>query len=72
MQAALDSLRQAGFVEATLWVLDGNERARRFYEVGGWEFDGATKDDQREGFTLSEVRYRIQVRRSAARDPSAR
>jgi len=58
-QACLASLREAGFAEATLWVLDRNVRARRFYERGGWLPDGATKDDARGGFTLHEVRYRI-------------
>ena len=61
MNAALDSLRQTGFNEATLWVLDGNERARRFYEAGGWSLDGATKQDERDGFVLSEIRYRIRL-----------
>lgn len=46
---------------ATLWVLDSNERARRFYEKGGWRPDGATKDDDRGSFVLREVRYRIEL-----------
>jgi len=59
MRACLASLQEAGFAEATLWVLDSNVRARRFYERGGWRPDGASKDDAREGLTLHEVRYRI-------------
>jgi len=47
------------FTRATLWVLDTNDRARRFYEKAGWAPDGATKDDDRESFVLREVRYRI-------------
>ena len=47
------------YAEATLWVLADNERARRFYEKGGWRFDGTTKDDDRGSFVLREVRYRI-------------
>jgi RimJ/RimL family protein N-acetyltransferase len=35
--AAISRLRAAGFTEATLWVLYGNERARRFYEALGWQ-----------------------------------
>jgi GNAT superfamily N-acetyltransferase len=58
MDAALYSLRQTGFTEATLWVLDTNERARHFYEAGGWTADGATKQDDRRGFPVTEVRYR--------------
>jgi GNAT superfamily N-acetyltransferase len=55
---AIDELR-ARYSEAVLWVLEANDRARRFYEKGGWRFDGATKDDDSRGFTLREVRYRI-------------
>lgn len=58
MEAALDQLRQMGFREATLWVLDTNERAWRFYEAGGWVVDRATKQDNSRGFPITEVRYR--------------
>lgn len=57
IHAGQDSLKAAGFTTATLWVLDGNTRARRFYERQGWIADGTTKLDHREGFTLVEVRY---------------
>ncbi len=50
---------QDRFDRATLWVLDTNERARRFYEKGGWGPDGAKKDDDRGSFVLHEMRYRI-------------
>jgi GNAT superfamily N-acetyltransferase len=39
---ALDRLRRAGFVHARLWVLDGNERALRFYRRQGWVETGRT------------------------------
>jgi hypothetical protein len=58
MVAALDALAGFGFGEATLWVLDANERARRFYEAGGWSTDGAAKIDDSHGFPIVEVRYR--------------
>jgi GNAT superfamily N-acetyltransferase len=58
MEAALAALAGAGFATATLWVLDGNERARRFYERGGWRPDGQAKRDESRGFPLDEVRYR--------------
>ena len=58
MSAARAGLREAGFREAALWVLDTLERARRFYAADGWQPDGATKIDERPGRTLSEVRYR--------------
>jgi ribosomal protein S18 acetylase RimI-like enzyme len=43
---------------AVLWVLDRNERARRFYEAVGWATDGATKQDVIFGRAATEVRYR--------------
>jgi GNAT superfamily N-acetyltransferase len=62
IQLAIDSLGEAGFSSATLWVLDGNTTTRRFYELGGWKADGATKKDERAGFTLHEVRYARRLR----------
>jgi ribosomal protein S18 acetylase RimI-like enzyme len=44
--------------EAVLWVLDGNARARGFYERHGWVPDGAVKEEQRGAAVLNEVRYR--------------
>ena len=38
------SLRDSGFPSALLWVLDGNERAERFYRSAGWERDGEKED----------------------------
>jgi GNAT superfamily N-acetyltransferase len=43
MASGLSALCDAGFGEATLWVLDTNSRARRFYEAAGWHADGAVK-----------------------------
>lgn len=51
-------VRSQGFTDATLWVLDSNRRARRFYEAAGWHADGATKQEERPGGILHEVRYR--------------
>src|SRR5262249_15139516 len=34
------ALRGIGLDEATLWVLEDNPRARRFYEAAGWRYDG--------------------------------
>jgi hypothetical protein len=39
---------------STLWVLEGNAQARRFYERRGWSPDGAA----REAFGVLELRYR--------------
>ncbi|UUT34933.1 GNAT family N-acetyltransferase [Microbacterium elymi] len=47
MMAAEAALRASGFHTASLWVLDGNERAASFYERHGWREDGAAKEDDR-------------------------
>src|SRR5439155_22975079 len=39
---ALGGLREGGFQRASLWVLESNDAARRFYEKGGWAWDGTT------------------------------
>ncbi|NIS34197.1 MAG: GNAT family N-acetyltransferase, partial [Actinobacteria bacterium] len=35
--------RQSGYEVAVLWVLESNERTRRFYERHGWVEDGARR-----------------------------
>ncbi len=60
---SLDDLHRRGYTAATLWVLTGNDRARRFYEALGWRPDGATKTEQGPGVVLEEVRYRIDLNR---------
>jgi GNAT superfamily N-acetyltransferase len=62
MDAAVEALREAGFAEAVLWVLEDNPRARRFYERAGWTVDGAVKEDEFLGTRVREVRYRISLR----------
>jgi hypothetical protein len=59
MVAAVNVLRDAGFGDAILWVLEGNDRAQRFYEIGGWVLDGAAKDIVIAETSLAEVRYRL-------------
>ena len=58
MTAALDHLRDAGFTVVTLWVLEDNVRARRFYER--WDF---RPDSGRQivdlGAPVAEVRYAL-------------
>ncbi len=61
-QAATEALRRAGFNEAVLWVLETNERARRFYERAGWKTDGQTKSEERGPIVLNDVRYRFTLR----------
>lgn len=58
---AVDDLRQRGFRRVTLWVLATNQRARRFYEIAGWQPDGVMKVETRPGFELREVRYALSL-----------
>ena len=62
MTRTLELLRDEGFSEAILWVLEDNPRTRRFYELAGWAADGGVKDDELLGTTIREVRYRIDLR----------
>jgi GNAT superfamily N-acetyltransferase len=56
--AVLDAMTAAGYAEATLWVLEGNTRARSFYERNGWQHDGATTADHSDGVPVIKMRYR--------------
>ncbi len=55
----LRHLRACGHRVATLWVLQGNERAIRFYERVGFKADGAEKTGHRNGHPIPERRYRM-------------
>jgi ribosomal protein S18 acetylase RimI-like enzyme len=55
---AEESLAASGFAEAVLWVLEGNDRAERFYRAAGWTHDGGRKVEVFQGAEVTEVRYR--------------
>jgi len=59
MREALGALRARRFATATLWVLEDNPRARRFYEREGWALDTARREGEHLGVTTVELRYRI-------------
>ena len=59
LSAAVNEMAAAGNSAAVLWVLDSNDRARRFYEAAGWQPDGEVKTDHRAGGSLEEVRYAL-------------
>ncbi len=63
--AALAAARDRGAPCVTLWVLVENQAGRKFYEAMGFSADGATKSEDRPGFALEEMRYRIDPRRTA-------
>lgn len=58
---ALADLRERGFRTATLWVLETNERARRFYERQGWSPDGLATRERVDCEMRPTVRYRIDL-----------
>jgi GNAT superfamily N-acetyltransferase len=55
------ALRAAGFTHASLWVLEGNVRARRFYEKAGWVWDGSVSTHSFECANQPAVRYAIDL-----------
>ena len=55
--AATNHLRAAGFQETTLWVLEHNDRARRWYERLGWRSTGERKPVYPPG-SIDDLRYR--------------
>lgn len=57
MEAGCRQLRQQGLAAASLWVLSGNVRARRFYESTGWQWCGTERTDTIGQDTVHEVRY---------------
>jgi ribosomal protein S18 acetylase RimI-like enzyme len=57
---AMASMVEAGLVEATLWVLEHNHRARRWYERLGWELTDVRKVLFAPA-DIFDVRYRIRL-----------
>ena len=58
MEATRSRLSHSGCTQALLWVLEGNARAQRFYEMDGWVFDGTRRTEERWGMVTNEIRYR--------------
>ena len=58
LREALERLRVPGYLEATLWVLEGNRRAIGFYERFGFVRDGAVKPREMYGVPVTLARFR--------------
>ena len=67
---ATEGVLAEAFGEATLWVLEENPRARRFYESFGWTPDGGRQLFERYGVRAPEVRYRKTLESSSTRSRS--
>lgn len=61
LRAAVDELCAQGYVDAVLWVLADNPRARRFYEREGWALDGRRRRGEHLGIRTDELGYRISL-----------
>lgn len=61
LRAAQAEMTATGFPRAFLWVLDVNDRARRFYERQGWELTSRLKLEEIGETPVTEVRYEISL-----------
>ena len=57
LERAEASMLASGFPGGRLWVMEGNERAERFYQAAGWVADGGRKVDDFQGAEVVELRY---------------
>ena len=55
--AAVEALREEGFCNIYLWVLDKNETARAFYRKNGFICSGDVNADNIGGRAVNELRY---------------
>ena len=61
MAEARRALADEGFSEAILWVLQGNDRARQFYEREGWVADGARREENPYDIVSNVSRFRREL-----------
>ncbi|WP_078949341.1 GNAT family N-acetyltransferase [Streptomyces mutabilis] len=57
LQESVRGCAEAGQGRMLLWVVEGNARARRFYEWAGFRADGAEEPFEVAGAVVPEVRY---------------
>lgn len=58
LTAAVEQLESVGYQDFFLWVLEGNQRARAFYEHMGFRPSGAYAEDEIGGMPVREIQYR--------------
>lgn len=58
---SVKELKESGFSEVLLWVLEDNRRAREFYEKYGFTFSGECREDNIGGKELWEVMYEYRI-----------
>lgn len=57
MELCLRTFAEWRFAQAILWVLEGNDRARRFYEHKGWWPDGTVRESPIGDVITRQLRY---------------
>ena len=60
LSAAVKQLESMGYRDLFLWVLEGNQRARAFYEHMGFRPSGACTEDEIGGMPVREIQYRLE------------
>ncbi|MFN3219165.1 MAG: GNAT family N-acetyltransferase [Acidimicrobiales bacterium] len=68
-ELACGELAARGHTDAVLWVVEQNDRARRFYEREGWHDDGLAKTEAIGGVDVTELRYRRRLEARGAGSP---
>jgi len=64
IKAGQEYLVEQGYRHVTLWVLESNRRARRFYESKGWAADGVSRTEEIANAVIPEMRYTIRYKES--------
>lgn len=59
MAATFTELERLGATSSYLWVLEGNDRAMRFYERHGWQSDNVAKSFDTNGVEVRELRFSV-------------
>jgi ribosomal protein S18 acetylase RimI-like enzyme len=57
MDLSLRTFADWQYANAILWVLEGNERACRFYERNGWRHDGTVRESPIGNVVTRQLRY---------------
>ena len=57
LEEAERRIKDSNFIALTLWVLEKNLLARRFYEARGFRLDTSRKEETIGGLLLAELRY---------------
>jgi GNAT superfamily N-acetyltransferase len=59
LETAADHWRGGGAATLVLWVFEANARGRAFYTALGWHADGALRQVELGGVSITEIRHRL-------------